>query len=209
MLKNLLFSLLPRQRRFERIHAKNHWGAAESVSGDGSTIAATAQIRAALPNLLKELEVRTILDAPCGDFNWMRLLLTDTPTIERYVGMDIVPSLIERNQSAYASDTVSFEHGDITISPLPTVDLIINRDCLLHLSFKDALAALKNFKKSGSKYLLTNTYTQIMKNQDIPSGRWRFINLELEPYRLPPPLKTIDDGDAQGKCMGLWKLQDL
>jgi hypothetical protein len=139
----------------------------------------------------------------------MRLLLTDTPTIERYVGMDIVPSLIERNQSAYASDTVSFEHGDITISPLPTVDLIINRDCLLHLSFKDALAALKNFKKSGSKYLLTNTYTGIVKNQDIPSGRWRFINLELEPYRLPPPLKTIDDGDAQGKCMGLWKLQDL
>jgi hypothetical protein len=98
--------------------------------------------------------------------------------------MDIVPTMIARNRSAYASASISFEHGDIIKSQLPAVDPIINRDCLLHLSFKDALAALKNFRKSRSHYLLTNTYTEMIHNEDIPTGRWRFINLELKPYHL-------------------------
>ena len=37
--------------------------------------------------------------------------------------------------------------------------MILCRDCLVHLTFDDARAALQNLRRSGSKYLLTTTFT--------------------------------------------------
>ena len=50
----------------------NGWQSPESKSGGSSTLSATAAIRAALPRLLSDLGVAVLIDAPCGDFNWMR-----------------------------------------------------------------------------------------------------------------------------------------
>ncbi|WP_448900759.1 hypothetical protein, partial [Escherichia coli] len=61
------FTGLSLQQRFQRIHDTNLWGAAESVSGLGSEIDATATLRAELPALLRRLEATSLLDAPCGD----------------------------------------------------------------------------------------------------------------------------------------------
>ena len=48
------FAGLTLQQRFQRIHDTNLWGAAESVSGLGSEIDATATLRAELPALLQQ-----------------------------------------------------------------------------------------------------------------------------------------------------------
>lgn len=57
---------------FTSIYRNNGWGSLESRSGAGSTLASTANIRRELPGLVERLNIRTLLDAPCGDFNWMK-----------------------------------------------------------------------------------------------------------------------------------------
>src|SRR6185295_16640264 len=76
---------------FTDIYLSNFWADAESVSGRGSTIARTEVIRTSLPALLESVGAKTLLDAPCGDFNWMRNV--DLSGIE-YTGVDVVVELI-------------------------------------------------------------------------------------------------------------------
>jgi hypothetical protein len=205
-LKELIFGLLPTEKRFERIHAKNRWSSEESISGQGSELAATAALRSALPQLFRELKINRVLDAPCGDFNWMRHVLSEAPV--NYLGMDIVRDLIDRNNELYGSETVKFSHGNIIAGPVPEADLIICRDCFIHLSFRDTARAIENFKASNSRYLLTNSYPEVERNEDITTGRWRFINLSLPPYNYPTPSLKIEETEP-GKEMWLWELAQL
>ena len=205
-LKEFIFNLLPTEKRFERIHAKNRWSSDESVSGQGSELAATAALRAALPRLFRELKIERVLDAPCGDFNWMRYVVEETRV--HYLGMDIVRDLVDRNNELYGSDRIEFRHGNIITGPVPQSDLIICRDCFIHLSFRDTARAIENFKASKSRYLLANSYPDVSRNEDIATGRWRFINLALPPYSYPPPQMKIKETEP-GKEMWLWDVTQL
>lgn len=55
--------------RFTDIYYGNGWTADESVSGQGSTVENTFKLRRQLPELFDKFEIRSIFDAPCGDFN--------------------------------------------------------------------------------------------------------------------------------------------
>ena len=133
------------------------FGIFKSRSGPGSNLTRTAKLRNELPILLQEIGVRSILDAPCGDFNWMK----DTAlALERYVGVDIIPELLARNQNLYGNDRTEFLLLDLTRDRLPRVDLILCRDCFIHFSYRHITSAIKNFKRSRSTYLLTNTYQE-------------------------------------------------
>ena len=200
------------QSTFEPFYSENRWGDSESRSGPGSNLTRTAKLRNELPILLQELGVRSILDAPCGDFNWMK----DTAlALERYVGVDIIPELIARNQSLYGNDRTEFMLLDLTRDRLPRVDLILCRDCFIHFSNRHITSAIRNFERSRSTYLLTNTYREWHQNENIRTGDFRFVNLLLPPFNFPPPLRHIDekfpDEQAQffGKTLGLWRLADL
>ena len=57
-----------RQRVFAGIYSQNLWGHAESVSGAGSSLTATERARRELPAIWQQYQVRSLLDAPCGDF---------------------------------------------------------------------------------------------------------------------------------------------
>ena len=61
-----------RSEIFDNIYEMNYWRNCESLSGDGSTLNYTENLRKQLPNLIKAFSINTIYDAPCGDFNWMR-----------------------------------------------------------------------------------------------------------------------------------------
>src|SRR5262249_38238518 len=56
---------------FERMCSEHLAQGQESVSGPGSSIRQTVEIRQRLPLLLQELGTRVLLDAPCGDFHWL------------------------------------------------------------------------------------------------------------------------------------------
>lgn len=199
------------KRIFTYISQSNLWQSAESKSGRGSELDCTASIRTSLPDLFKTLKVTSILDAPCGDFNWMRYVqLTGID----YLGVDVVPDIVQRNQEKYGTDTIRFKSGDITKDDLPTVDLIICRDCLVHLPLLYGCLALKQFQRSGSTYLLATTYPTALVNTDTAVGSWRSLNLCLPPFNFGTPLTLISDpsddtGANPDKSLGLWRLDAI
>jgi SAM-dependent methyltransferase len=198
------------QATFTGIFSTNGWQNAESVSGAGSTRARGADFAPALISLFDAYGITSILDAPCGDFNWMQAILAQRDL--SYVGVDIVAELIAGNARTYAAPNRRFLCRDMTRADLPAADLILCRDGLVHLSFADARAAIRNFRRSGSRYLLTTTFVRHRRNRDIATGGWRALNLQAAPFDLPPPLALIDErladpsGEYSDKRLGLWKL---
>lgn len=194
--------------RFRHIYETNHWDESESVSGPGSTLEETEPIRRELPALFAELGASSLLDLPCGDFHWMQH--TDLSGVQ-YIGGDLVSELIERNRAKYASDGVEFQKIDLVNDTLPAVDVILCRDCLVHLSFDDALAALANIARSGAKWLLTTSFPGVTRNDDIVTGQWRPINLTLPPFNLPKPKQVIAENCTEtefaDKTLGLWPVE--
>lgn len=189
----------------------NYWASDESISGPGSTEIETRRVRDELPRILAERCINSFLDAPCGDFHWLKTV--DLSNVA-YIGGDVVKSLIEVNQKTYGNATRRFEHLDITRDPLPTVDLVFCRDCLFHLSFKQVKAALANIRRSGSRYLLTTTHPATVYNVDIPTGEFRPLNLTRWPINLPKPIELIYERPDAGfgdvdKALGLWQIQNL
>ena len=187
-------SLRTPESRFTWIYQKNYWQSGESVSGDGSTLEYTANLRKQLPALFEKFAIKSVLDAPCGDFNWMRELLR-TVDIE-YTGGDIVRPLIQSLNAQHGAPRSNFIHLDLVAGRLPKADLMICRDCLFHLSFADTRAALENYLRSGTPYLLTTTHKNLSgwANQDIKTGFYRQIDLFAAPYNFPStPLARIDD----------------
>lgn len=176
---------------FTAYYEENQWSDPESVSGPGSTAAYTENIRREMPPLLERLQVRRMLDAPCGDYNWFRLI--DRAGGLDYTGGDIVAPLVAANQAKYGNDRTRFTKLDITKDELPAVDLWLCRDCLFHLSEDLVFAALENFARSRVQWLLTSTHPRAEANTDIPTGSFRLLNLELPPYNFPPPEATMED----------------
>lgn len=192
--------------KFERIYFTRGFGGEESKSGPGSSIKATERLRPFISRLLQELHVRTMLDIPCGDFNWMKETNLD---IELYIGGDIVPEIIKFNNQRYGSNRITFTVYDAVESDLPCVDLILCKDLFIHLPNEKIIKAVRNFKKSGSIFLLTNNYPEIKINTDLLSGnRFRLMNLQLTPFSFPPPLKLLRE-DQKSMEIALWKLNDL
>lgn len=176
---------------FTMYYRRNHWATDESRSGCGSTLAYTENIRTHLPPLFTRLGIQRLLDAPCGDFNWFRLV---RPQIQAsYVGGDIVAELIERNQNEYADDRTRFIRLDIINDPLPAADLWLCRDVLFHFAERDVFLALDHFLRSDISFILTSSHPECLYNTGIPSGSFRLLNLRLPPYSLPEPREALDD----------------
>jgi SAM-dependent methyltransferase len=191
---------------FSDIYRNNSWADPESVSGRGSTLGRTEVIRRELPALLGNVGAKSLLDAPCGDFNWMQYV--DLGDVE-YIGADVVPELIARNRDRERDARRTFAVLNITRDPLPEVDVILCRDCFIHFSLRDIHAAITNFKRSNSIFLLATTHINVRENVDIQTGDWRSINLQLPPFNFPPPARLILEDAELGKCLGMWKLEEL
>lgn len=198
---------------FTEIYQNSLWQTAMgSISGTGSDPDQTKRIVEVLPLLLEELEVSRFLDVPCGDFSWMQNI--DLAQIE-YIGADIVEALIHENISRYQSESRKFLCVDLLADQLPRVDLVMCRDCLVHLSYEDILLALTNILRSESKYLLTTTFVGRNDNYDIATGQWRALDLESHPFEFGKPLRVLNeqcterDGDYSDKSLAVWRVTDL
>lgn len=201
---------IPPEKIFTTYYRQNKWRGRESVSGVGSDPEHTRAIEERLPRLLAEFGVQSMLDIPCGDFAWMRRVPLEGVD---YVGADIVAPLIEANNRAHATPGIRFVQLDLISDPLPRADLVLCRDCLVHLSFSDARAALRNILASGSRYILSTTFTARADNTDIGTGGWRPLNLQRVPFNFPEPRmlfsEQFDVAEYSDKAIGLWALSDL
>jgi len=193
---------------FTEIKRKNIWGSLESVSGAGSEINQTKTLIMELPKLFKLYNIKSVLDIPCGDFNWMKEV--DLSAVE-YLGGDIVNELISDNISKYSLNNKEFKKLNIITDELPNKDLIFVRDCFVHLSYNDILKAINNIKKSGCKYLMTTTFEEYHDNHDIITGKWRPLNLQDAPFNFPVPEYLLIEKciKFENKSMGLWQINNI
>lgn len=197
---------------FSAIYRDNGFVGTESLSGAGSTRFQTRVIRQKLPELFHELGVKSVVDIPCGDFHWMR----DVDLAEiHYTGADVVAEMVGKNQLLFGGPLRAFECVNLITGPLPTADLVFCRDCLVHLPFEDALAALETIRQSKCEWLLATTFTRETPNAELDAAGWRALNLTLPPFNFPQPTLLISEkcteagGLAKDKSLGLWRIADL
>ena len=192
---------------FRQIYQSNHWGASER-SGAGAAIDQAGTVLVQLARLIEQLDVRTLLDVPCGDFAWMRHLRADVD----YIGGDVLPELIAANERQWGTPTRRFATIDLLKDDLPAADLLLCRDCLVHFSLNDIATALRTIRRSGCRWLLTTTFTECATNEDIVTGDWRPVNLERAPFNLPAPERILNEQCTEGgstfadKSLGLWRI---
>jgi hypothetical protein len=192
--EKFVFIFASKETVFTSIWHHNYWGSAESLSGGGSTLHSTENLRQKLPMLFHEYGIKTVFDAPCGDMNWMQHVLKNADF--SYLGGDIVAEIVEKNKLTFNNHNVDFVKFDITADTFPIADIWICRAVLYHLSNRDIFLALERFSESNIKYILTtNCVTDNNHiNKDIATGNWRSLNLMLPPFNFPKdPLWEIDD----------------
>jgi hypothetical protein len=196
----------PAEAVFSQIYQKNIWGNTETVSGDGSTLEGTLLLRQELESMLKRLQIRSILDIPCGDFNWMKEMHLETIT---YTGADIVKDLVDMNTKKFGKTGVEFTQLNVLEDPLPPADLIICKDCLVHFSFEDITKAMNNFIHTPAVYIGFTTFPKLAANKNIVTGEWRPLNLEKPPFNFPPPLHMLRETADGNKCLGIWEMEGM
>jgi len=190
-------------QRFGEAFEQNVWEDAESLSGPGSTMRYTSELRATLPGMLRALGCTSMLDAPCGDFNWMQAV--DLEGVA-YTGADIVPSMIEKLQADHPQHR--FLTLDITKDPLPKADFVLIRDVLFHLSNVDVVRVLENFVRSGSAWLATSHSFHVTEMTEVSSDPTTFrpVNLTTAPFFFNYPDHVLKDyaPGFQPRWLGIW-----
>lgn len=195
---------------FTDIYKAKAWGGI-SVSGPGSDISQTKRLIEMLPSIFEKYTITTMLDAPCGDFHWMKRV--DKSKII-YIGGDIVSDIISSNRR-YETDKITFMEFNLITQRIPSVDLLFTRDCLVHFSYQDIFKFLRNLLKSNVTYFLSTSFIDRNVNQDIRTGEWRPLNLLQSPFNFPTPIDifnehcTENNNQFSDKCMCLWKVEDI
>lgn len=175
------------EKSFNEIFKENGWNHhGLTVSGGGSTLEYTENLRKQLPLLIEDLKIESILDAPCGDFNWMKEIL---PILSvEYIGGDIVEELVKTNKEKYSNATTKFVVLDITKDKLPDAELMICRDCLFHLHPNDVIKFFQNFLSANIPFLLTSTHINLNNSftnvRKLRAGDFKKIDLFSSPYNL-------------------------
>ena len=200
------------QAVFQETYLKNLWGSSESVSGPGSTLAATSLLRQNLKAALKTLGVSSLVDAPCGDLNWIRHLDYD---FELYVGVDIVPELISKLRADPSLKGRNFQCNNIVTDILPSADAIFCRDCLVHLPFDLINNAINRWQLAGFKYAMVTTFPAHLENTACQIGSWRALNFCAPPFNWPEPILLVSEFDVEmqweyrDKSIGIWHLDSI
>lgn len=170
--------------RFEEIYEQNEWG---HGSGEGSLVIHTKGYKTFLEGFLSRNHIKTVVEMGCGDWQFSRYIDWKGA---KYVGYDVVPSVVQMNTSAFANENVDFKLYSGNPAELPQADLLIVKDVLQHLPNQlvhDFLPSLKKFRHA----LITNCTNPIDAsdvNHDIEVGAFRYLDLRLPPFNLEASL---------------------
>lgn len=192
-------------RVFSEIHLTNAWGHAETVSGPGSSLENTATLRRALPSLVTRYGLKRVVDAPCGDFNWMK---TTVDIFDEYTA-----SISSRNSLPPITGS--------SVAPAFASNAPISRAtiCLRATSSSAATASYTcrpgsygmPSAHSGARallHLLLSNNSREFEYQEIPTGGLRQIDSKAA-VQLPEPLETILEDNYEGRQICLWRLDEI
>lgn len=127
----------------------------------------------------------TVCDLGCGDFNVGKHIVVYT---KKYIAIDIVEPLIERNKTIFKSENLKFICLDISKDSLPKADCIILRNVLQHLSNHEIQNILNNLK--NYKFIILTEHIPIEKfvpNINIVAGQGIRLKKQSGVDILKPP----------------------
>jgi SAM-dependent methyltransferase len=181
-------------KAFQSIYRDHSWGGA-SKSGPGSDPELTRRYRYFLGGFLRARNVRRVVDLGCGD--WASSRLIDWSGID-YLGLDVVPEIIEQNQRKFARPGIRFAVTDLANEELPPAELAICKEVLQHLpnvAVARILAKLPAYQMAilvnDSKGTSVGSWRTLWRgrplgetNEDISPGGYRPIKLREAPFNL-------------------------
>jgi SAM-dependent methyltransferase len=165
---------------FSRLHEDSGW----SDHHPGSTLEATRPYRAFVEQFIVEHDVRSVLDAGCGLASYPRSIDWKGA---RYVGLDVVPGVVERNRSRFPG--LEVVEGDVrrldalgSLDANTGFDLLLVKDVLQHWSLDSVRAFFEQPALASFKHvLIVNCDDERGDNADIADGGWRPLNLLGQP----------------------------
>jgi len=178
------------EKVFTDIYMLNSWGCKETASGSSSTVARTTELRSQIPMLIEKLNIKSILDCGCGDFNWMKHV--DLSNVQ-YLGVDIVNKMISRNQEMYTKSNIRFQITDVIYDPPETADLWIARDICCFYGYSEIKKFFQKFLESNSSYLAITSIQTEQENINGTTGIWRSLNLAAAPFHLSTSYTNMKD----------------
>ena len=187
---------------FEEIYRKRLWGSAlyqdqpnghSFHSGSGSRGLAAKYYVSLVRDFITDHGIRSAVDIGCGDFS---VASGFTDSLESYVGVDVVGSVIAENERRYARDGLSFLQANACSDQLPTGDLCLIRQVFQHLSNSEILQILERID-GRYRYVLITEHLPAKRlrtspNSDKPhgpdtrldSGSW--VDLQAPPFTRSP-----------------------
>ncbi|GAB4060507.1 class I SAM-dependent methyltransferase [Catellatospora paridis] len=174
---------------FEQIYRDDLW---TNGSGAGSDPANTERYRMFLERFIVENRIVTVIDLGCGD--WRSSSLIDWSRVG-YLGVDVVESVILRNQQRFQFDNVRFAQLSDE-DELPHADLLIVKDVLQHLPNSE-IDRISRFLGRFYVALVTNTVASELHrpdgtvarigdvNADVPAGLMRPVDVLRPPFNWP------------------------
>ena len=179
----------PTKAAMEQIYEKHLWGGSESefYSGEGSHLEELVQPYVkVVSDFLTSFPIPiTVCDLGCGDFNVGKELVKYT---KKYIGVDVVESLIKFNKEKFTAENLEFQCLDIAVDELPAADCVIVRQVLQHLSNKEVQNILQ--KLSAYQYAIITEHIpdgEFVPNIDIISGQGIRLKKQSGLDLLAPP----------------------
>lgn len=165
----------------------------ETVCGYGSMWLHAKAFAQWLGNLLPLLEIHTVNDAGCGDFNWMKRV--NLNGID-YLGYDLVQP---------ENPVLPFQKLNIAQEVMRPADLIICRDVLFHFPNNEVEKTLALFRRS-SRFLIATSSNGVpaMRHEWSPNLLQNFSPLDLRPY-LGEPLTYLEERQFD-RIVGLYSI---
>lgn len=156
-----------------QIYQKYLWGGTDSdfYSGEGShnPKIVNSYLDVVIAFLKSQKKPLTVCDLGCGDFNIGKHITT---YCYKYIAIDIVENLIDRNKTLFKETNLEFLCLDIATDLFPIGDCIVLRQVLQHLSNREIQRILK--KIESCKYLILTEHMPLgsfTPNKDIISGQ--------------------------------------
>lgn len=209
------YSSLSIRDAFADVYRNKAWGEAEGeafCSGFGSDENFAKPYAEWVARFAADRKICKMVDLGCGDFRVGRRISASYDG--DYIGVDVVPDVVEYNQHRFGSETVAFQCANIIEDELPSGDLCMIRQVLQHLSNQQIACVLDRCGIYPYLLVTEDVYVgpRIRPNVDKPHGADnRFydrsgVYLDLPPYSLPT--KTVlEMPTAGGSLLRTWLIE--
>ena len=161
----------------------NYWNSRYATGGNSGDGSYGKQLEKKLA-WLGGLDIKSITEIGCGDFNFGSNLLKLYPTAT-YVGSDISSVIVEKNKKDYPQH--SFR---MATEPMPISDLLLCIDVLFHVTDdEDYEFLLQGLERGWSKYLAVTAY----EREQETAGHLKVRKFDYKRFGVPLIREIVEE----------------